>query len=277
MKYGLLAVAAAWILSGCTVQVSGSFTDDCKFQEEHTATIPVGAVKNLSVIADSGSLRVEGRPGLTEVRVQGTACASSENLLSQVDLRTENAGDVVRVQAIVPSVTFGNSPRLDLIIEVPDTMLASIQDESGDIQVQRVAGVVVKDDSGSIDLIEITGPIRITDDSGDIEIRDASGKVVIEEDQSGNIRIDGVKGDVQIDRDDSGDIDITEVTGSVTIDEDNSGNIQILDITGNVLISEDDSGSIDVNRVQGDFTVRRDGSGNIHYSNVGGQTTVPRK
>lgn len=258
ITYGLLALAAAWILTGCSVEVSGSIADNCRFQQDRSATVAVGDAKTLSVIARAGSLRVEGRSGLNEVRVHGTACANTENLVNRVDLRAEKAGDVVRVEAIVPSASFGTSPTLDLIIEVPETMVARIDDASGEIEVLRIAGVEVEDSSGSMDLAEITGPIRINDDSGDIEIRDAGGTVVVREDGSGSIRIDGVKADVQIDRDDSGDIDITDVTGSVTIDEDGSG-------------------SIDVDAIKGDFTVRRDGSGGISYRNVGGRTTIPSR
>lgn len=259
IKYGLLALsfAAAWVLTGCSVEVSGSIADNCKFQQARSATIAVDDAKTLSVIARAGSLRVEGRPGLNEVRVQGTACATSENLVNRVDLRAEKVGDVVRVEAILPSVSFGNSPMLDLIIEVPETMAARIDDTSGEIEVRRIAGVEVEDDSGSMDLTEIAGPVRISDDSGDIDVRDVTGNVVVKDDGSGGMRIDGVKGDVQIDQDGSGDIDITDVTGSVTIDEDGSG-------------------SIDVDEIQGDFTVRRDGSGDIHYRNVAGRTAIPK-
>ena len=257
IKYGLLAVAAAWILSGCSVEVSGSIADNCKFQQDRSATVAVDGTKTLSVIAGAGSLRIEGRPGLGEVRVRGTACAPSQSLVDRIDLRAEKVGDVVRVETILPSGSFGSSPTLDLTIEVPESMVARIDDASGEIQVLRIAGVEVEDSSGSMELVEIAGPIRISDDSGDIEVRDAGGNVVVKDDGSGSIRIDGVKGDVQIDRDSSGDIDIT-------------------DVAGNVIIDEDGSGSIDVDTVQGDFTVRRDGSGGIQYRNVSGHTSVPK-
>jgi len=257
MKYAVLALAIAGILSGCTVHIDASGFDNCRFQEERSATIPVDGAKTLQVMARAGSLRVEGHPGLTEVQVKGTACASTEGLLRDVDLRAEKAGDVVRVEARIPTVV-GNSPTLDLTVEVPEAMLARVEDSSGDLEIQNTAGADVTDESGEIDLYDIAGPIRVDDQSGDILIRNAKSDLVIYRDQSGSIRIDGVKGNVTVDRDESGDIDIATVSG-------------------NVMIEEDQSGNIDVREVTGDFTVRQDGSGEITYSKVNGRVSIPRR
>lgn len=258
MKYGLLALAAASILTGCTVHIDAGGFDTCRFREDRSATVPVDGARDLTVLARAGSLRIEGRPGLTEVRVTGTACATSESLVRDVQLRAEKTGSTVRVEAILPTVTVGNSPVLDLTLEVPDSMLARVDDSSGDIEIRGIAGADVTDQSGEIELIDVTGPVRLDDQSGDILVRNAGSDVVVFRDQSGNIRIDGVKGTVTVNRDESGEIEIMNVTGNVTIDEDESGSIEVRDVTG-------------------DFTVRRDGSGDIRHSNVKGHVSIPRK
>lgn len=277
MTYVLLAVAAAWILSGCSIHIDASGFDNCRFQEERSATIPAEGARNLTVLAGAGTLRIEGRPGLTEVRVKGTACAATENLVQQIQIRTERNGDTIRVEADLPAIVTGNSPVLDLALEVPEAMIARIEDSSGDLEVRRIAGAEVRDDSGQIELIDLTGPIRVEDLSGDIEIRNAGGTVLIPRDQSGNIRILTAKSTVTIDRDESGDIEIRDVTGSVTIGEDQSGEITVENVTGNVTIDEDQSGSIQVRDISGDFTVRHDGSGEIRHERVGGTVSIPRK
>ncbi|HWI64648.1 MAG TPA: hypothetical protein VNT75_22710 [Symbiobacteriaceae bacterium] len=258
MKYGLLAVAAAWILTGCTVQVSTSGLDTCKFREERSATLPAADVRTLNVLARSGSLRIEGRSGLTEVRVRGTACATTQDLVSRVDLKAEKAGDTIRVEAVIPPVSVGNSPMLDLALEVPESMIARIEDTSGDIEVRRIAEVEIDDESGSMDVVDIAGPVRITDESGEIEVINAGG-------------------DVRIPRDQSGNITIRAAARNVTIDRDESGEITISDVAGDVLIDTDESGGIDVRDIRGNFTVNRDGSGGIRYEHVSGSVRVPSK
>lgn len=257
LKAGLLALAAALLLTGCTIHISTDGFDSCRYQEDRSATVPVDGARSLLVLAEAGNLRVEGRPGLTEVRVRGTACATTENLVRDVDLRTRKSGDTIQVDVLLPR-TSGNSPYLDLEIEVPENMVVRVEDTSGNLEIRRVAAAEVDDQSGDIDLIDIAGAVRVVDQSGEIIIRNAGADVVIPEDQSGNISIRGAKGNVTIDRDESGEIDIADVTGNVTIDEDQSG-------------------SIDVRDVKGDFTVRRDGSGGISYAGIGGHVSLPRK
>lgn len=259
MRYGLLAVAAALVLTGCTVDGSARFSvDNCSYREDRSATVPVEKAKDLVVHAGAGSLRIEGSSDLTEVRVRGTACAASENLVRDIQLKTGQKGDAVEVEAVLPQTAFGNSPYLDMVIEVPRTLMVRVTDQSGNVQVEGVAGVTIVDGSGSMDLVEVTGDIRIRDESGDIEVRRSTGNVVIERDGSGSIRVAGLKGNLTVEVDDSGDISVEDVQGSVDIESDGSG-------------------SIDVRTVTGDFTVGRDGSGDIRYSGVDGSVRVPSK
>lgn len=274
IRYGLLAVAAALVLTGCTVQVS---VDSCRYSEELTASVPVGSEKVLNVYADTGSLTIEGRPDLKEVRVRGTACASTESQLSSIQLKAEPTGEQVRVEAVLPKVNFGNSPSLSLVIEVPEAMQVRVTDDSGDVRIERVAGVDIDDQSGSVVLQEIAGRVVIRDDSGDVEVRDVTGDVEVEDDQSGSMTFTKIRGNLIINRDDSGDITANDVAGSVTIDRDESGNITISGVKGSVTVNNDDSGSIDVRDITGDFTVKADGSGTIYHSGVGGTVKLPAK
>jgi hypothetical protein len=257
-----LSAASVLLTAGCTGGFSVNInTDGCQFREERTATVPVEAAKRLAVDAGAGSLRVEGKADLTEVRVTGTACAPTEALVREVKLRAEKSGDTVSVEALIPKnvIVSGSGPHLNLVIEAPADLVATVKDTSGDLTVAKLAGATIEDGSGDITVDDVKGPVHITrDDSGDIEVRNAGG-------------------DVTVDQDDSGSISISKVTGNVTIGDDGSGDIDVTDTTGSVTVRADDSGSIAVRDVKGDFTVSRDGSGDIRYSNVGGKVTVPHK
>ena len=213
------------------------------YDEPRNATVPASGATVLKIDARAGLLRVTGRTDITEVRVRGTARASSKSLLADIKLEAERRGDEVTVRAVMPEMDdccgWNREALLDLVIEVPAKLAVDIDDTSGDLTVESVAAKV-----------------RIDDKSGNIRVRDT--------------------GDVWI-RDTSGGIDIRGVKGSVDIEEDSSGEIEVDDVTGSVHVGRDSSGGIDVSRVGGDFVVDHDGSGSIDYDEVKGKVDIPRK
>jgi len=196
------------------------------------------------VDARAGQLRITGRADITEVRVRGTARASSRSLLPDIKLEAVREGNEVRVRAIIPEhrdcCDWNDQALLDLVIEAPAKLAMDVEDTSGDMTIEGIAAKV-----------------RVDDTSGNIRVRDAGGDVWIS--------------------DTSGGIDIRGVKGSVDIDEDTSGEIEVDDVTGSVHVGRDSSGSIGVSRVGGDFVVERDGSGSIDYDDVKGKVDIPRK
>lgn len=209
-------------------------------------TVNAAGATVLKVDARAGTLRITGRPGITEVRVRGTARASSRGLLDEIRLEATRTGTEIQVRAVMPSSRssgrdsgWNEHAMLDLVLEVPADLALDVEDTSGDIVIEAVAARV-----------------RIDDNSGGIRVRDV--------------------GDLWI-SDSSGEIDIRGVKGSVEIDDDSSGEIQVYDVTGSVHVRRDSSGSIDVSRVGGDFVVGRDGSGSIDYDDVKGKIDIPRK
>jgi hypothetical protein len=213
------------------------------YDELRNATVNAAGATTLKIDARAGQLRVTGRTDITEVRVRGTARASSRGLLADIKLEAVRNGNEVTVRAILPDyhdTNWNTQALLDLVIEAPATLPLDINDSSGDMTIENVAAKT-----------------RIEDSSGNIRVRDAGGDLWID--------------------DSSGGIDIRGVKGSVDIDEDSSGEIEIYDVTGSVRVGRDSSGSIDVSRVGGDFVVEHDGSGSIDYDGVKGKVDIPRK
>ena len=251
-----LAVCSAIACLAASPALAGN---DCRYDEPREATVEAKGAKSVRIIAKAGTLRIEGRSGLEEVRVRGTACASKERLLDDVRLEAERSGDVVRVEAIIPDNRsfWRSSSRLDLTIEVPDSVALRVRDSSGSTDIRGVGELSLKDSSGSIFIEDVAGNIEVDDSSGEIEIVGAERDVRVE--------------------DSSGEIDIREVGGSVDIVQDSSGEIDISKVEGSVLVRRDSSGSIYVRDVGGDFTVERDGSGSIRYRDVKGRVDIPKK
>jgi hypothetical protein len=249
------AIAAAPFLISSVARAQGAYS-----APRHAAVDASGA-RTVEVEAGAGSLRVEGKPGLRQVQVNGTARSSSQQFLSQIRLVAERRGDVVFIKADIPEENFRSndgddySAALDLVVEVPQGMNADISDGSGDA---TVIGV---------------GSLEATDGSGDFSVDGAAGTVRVN-DGSGNLKIENVGGDVRV-TDGSGDINVRNVTGSFTVENDGSGGIYATDVRGSVIVEHDGSGSIEVTKVGRDFRVESKGSGDIEYASVSGAVDIP--
>jgi hypothetical protein len=232
---------------------------ECRYDAPREAQLDAQGLRVVRIEAKAGELRIHGSGG-DQVRIRGTACASSRDRLEEVALRAERDGDTARIEVEIPEgdwSLFGESSRLDLEIDVPESVALDVEDSSGSVEVSGVVSLSLQDSSGSID---------VTDVAGDVSVRDSSGEIEIE----------SVGGDVRI-SDGSGSIEVRDVVGSVTIDEDGSGSIDISDVERDVRIGRDGSGSIDVERVGGDFTVEHDGSGGIRHREIAGRVDIPRR
>lgn len=232
---------------------------DCAYREPRDATVDAAGAKEIRIVARAGFLRVEGRSGLTEVRAQGTACADTESLLDQIRLSATRSGDRVRIEVEIPENRgfWDHDARLDLSMEVPDTVPLVVRDSSGPLELRGVASAEIEDSSGEMVILDVAGNLTVDDSSGEIEIARIGGSIRLQ--------------------DSSGEIDIREVGGSVDIVQDSSGDIDIAGVGGNVLIRRDSSGGIDVRDVEGDFTVEHDGSGGIRHRNVKGAVQIPER
>lgn len=228
------------------------------------ADVDVRGAKSIEVHAGAGSLRIQGRPGISQVEVRGTARASSRDHLADIKLVAERRGDVVYIKSDVPEDRNGGfwsnvrgdwNLQLDLVIEVPLNVALDVEDGSGEIKISDV------------------GPLKLTDGSGEMTIIGVKGDLTIE-DGSGSITIENVEGRVRV-SDGSGEIRAKNIVGDFIVDEDGSGGIDIAGVGGSVRIEHDGSGGVDVERVAGDFIVNNKGGGSIRSSGVRGKIDIP--
>jgi hypothetical protein len=256
-------VAAVFIVAASFIPTKAKAQDE--YKAPRNADVDARGARTVRIDAAAGNLRVEGRTGLTEVRVRGTARASRRSQLESIKLLAERRGSEVYVRAEIPddardgwrAFSPGHFMALDLVIEVPISLPLEVDDGSGEARFIN------------------TGPLTLEDGSGEIEIRGARGDVDVT-DGSGTIVIDGVEGNVKI-SDGSGEIRARNVTGDVTVEEDGSGDIDVAEVGGTVRVEDDGSGNIDVGRVAGDFVVGNDGGGSIRYDTVKGSVRIPER
>lgn len=227
-----------------------------------TATVPAAGAQRIEVIGRAGWLRIEGKSGLSEVRVRGTARASSRARLEEIRLIAEVKSGVIYVEADIPEHRGGwrddddYYQALDLAIEVPSQLPLDVEDGSGDIEIRNVGALELQDGSGEVIVEHVGGRLRVKDGSGEVRITD-------------------VKGDVDVD-DGSGELEIRDVQGAVDVGSKGSGELRITDVAKSVHVGSKGSGTVDVSRIGGDFIVDHKARGDIEYSDVKGKVDVPR-
>lgn len=238
--------------------VAADDDDECRYSADRQAVLQVEDAADLRIEAEAGFLKVIGEPGLSEVIVDGIACASTAAYLEDIELRTGRRGSSLTLDVDLPDIdwNWNRYVRLDLTVRVPADLALDIEDGSGSIDIEGVGTTRLDDGSGSITIENLRGDLTLRDGSGSIDVRDVEGSLTVDEDGSGSMQISGI-------------------TGDVDIDEDGSGSISIRDVGGNVRIREDGSGSIRAVEVVGDFIVDRDGSGGITADGIGGRVEIP--
>ena len=210
--------------------------DSCAQSAARFDTVPADGISSVRIIAEAGSLDVTGGADVTEVTVEGTACASNSSALEEVELEVREDGS----QVVIETKTPGGTARLDFAVNLPDLMTVEIEDGSGGISVRDVAALTLTDGSGDVDVSGVAGEVRVLDDgSGDLEVRRIGGDVAVDSDGSGEILVSETDGSVYIGSDGSGSITITDVAGDLRIDEDGSGGISHSGVKGVVDIPEE--------------------------------------
>jgi hypothetical protein len=277
MTRTVAAAAFGSALLACAALVP-AHAEDCEHTAHRTANQAGPDIQRVVVEARAGDLVVRGGSG-RDVTVDGKACASTANLLADIQLEIRRDGDTVYVRTVMPDISGGmfgitRYAYLDLTVGVPKTATVKIDDSSGDMHVNDVQAANISDSSGDQTVERIAGDLEVEDSSGEIKIVDVGGGLRLR-DSSGDVDIDKVQGDVKVTVDSSGDLDIRRVTGGVHILSDSSGEIEIADVKRDVIIDEDSSGSIRVTDVGGNFEVGSDGSGGIRYERVTGSVRVP--
>jgi hypothetical protein len=246
--------AAALLAGGAPTVAAQDFT------APRTATVPAAGIRRIDVLGRAGSLRIDGRAGLTEVRIRGTARASSRSLLDEIKLVAEVKDGVIYIEADIPDHDWSwrdGQQGLDLTIEVPNELPLEVEDGSGELEIRNVGALELRDGSGEATVEHVGGKLRVRDGSGELTITD-------------------VKGDVEV-TDGSGTLEIRDVQGGVDVDTKGSGEVRVTNVTKSVHIGSKGSGTLDVAHVGGDFIVDRKASGSIDYADVKGRVDVPTR
>ena len=278
----------AWTAAMAIVAPAGLAAQDrCEHRDVKTLSGPANG--SLEVHAGAGELAIEGRSGISEIRVTAVLCASSQERLDElsvalVSLTEDDTERGRRTTAVVldgdrlttdyPSANgrWGarNYATINLEVEVPLGTDVDVEDQSGSTSVSGVGRLRIEDGSGST-TVRDAGAVMVKDGSGSLRIEDVDGDVHVE-DGSGSLEIQRVGGAVEV-SDGAGSLRIREVANDVEV-SDGSGSIEIEAVGGSVRV-EEMSGGLSVRDVAGDLVVSGGRRERIRYSNVRGSLDLP--
>ena len=232
--------------------------------ESKDLVLSAAGIDTLVIHCGAGSLKLQGTSGSGTIQI--SARLEVENfsegdfrklIQDNVQLSLQKLGNQAILKSEVkPPAGTNIEVRINLEVELPETINVDITDGSGSINVNNLhSSLKIDDDTGSIKISDISGEVRIADSSGSIEIEEITGNVFVT-DGSGSISIESVRGNLIV-NDGSGSITIVEIDGNVTV-SDGSGSIDIQDVKKNVfiVIREEGSGIMEVEGVKGKVTIR---------------------
>lgn len=273
MKYAAVFVALVFPIIACSA-----------FAVTETKTLELSAegIEKTVIECGAGFLKVIGEEGLASIKVDAEINVknlSKDNLQEFIDkniaLTLEKKGNEAVLKSEVKEF-FGffkktiKNVHINLTMRIPKEMNLDISDGSGSIDVANLIGKMKIDDgSGSIAIEEADGNVEINDGSGSISASHVGGALDID-DGSGSISASHVGGTLNI-NDGSGGIDLQHIGGSMKVN-DGSGSIAAQDINGDVSIN-DGSGDIDLKTVNGDVSIN-DGSGGIELQLITGNVSI---
>lgn len=247
----LLSSALIVTLCGC-ITVNAKSLD---YQETKTLSVPMGNATSFHIDAAAGFLKIIGNDSLSDIKVTAEIYADDDN----IKLILKPSGDKIVLEADANAFRgsnfswVGESPRIDLTVEVPSKMKLDIRDGSGHISITSINNNInINDGSGSMAISNIKGNMNIDDGSGSLEIENVEGNIMID--------------------DGSGSLDIKHVSGTLEI-EDGSGGLDVYDVGGLVTI-DDGSGSINVKKLKSGLTIIEEGSGGLKMSDIEGPVSI---
>lgn len=288
MRLTLTAIAVATLGLGLSANASALGFGGMD-SEVRNLSVDASGLTKFKAQVSAGDFRLVGDPSATEVSVKATAYAKDLDPDAVKILLTRQSDHVQLLADYDKDSWFSSGDGyIDIQVIVPQKMTLAIDDGSGDIVVSEVIGdVSVNDGSGNINL-DVQGNVKVNDGSGDmrihspaysVSINDGSGNITVSEanhlkvnDGSGDIVVDRVNGKTSI-SDGSGDIVVRSMSGGSI--SDGSGDIKVM--TNNALLTiSDGSGDIRVPDLV-NVDIRGDGSGGVYVNGYLEESFKPKK
>lgn len=256
--------------------------EECRYSAPRNADLDAAGLQNLVLKLGSSDLDIQGVQGLNKIEVRGTACASEQAWLKDLQIGASSNGGHAAVAVVNNNDGhdfnfFGsNYAYLKLHVRVPASLAINVDTGSGDTQADNLASLDFESGSGDLIADHIAGALTLQLGSADVRANGV-GSVNLRGTGSGDVHANDVQGNVQADHSGSGDLSFGNVRGGVRVGSTGSGDVSLDGIGRDVEVGSTGSGDVTANGVSGNFTVRSIGSGDVRYHDVKGKVDVPRR
>lgn len=191
MRY-LPVLSLTLLLTSCDVE---GFIDSQRFKEEfrHVHALKQGGRVTLENY--NGSIEISGW-AKDEINITGTKYAASEDLLKQVKVDVQVAGDTVNIRTIPPAERKGMSGA-QFVIHVPRKVeLDRIQSSNGSVRITDVEGPArLRTSNGSVRAFNLSSKLEILTTNGSVEVRGLNGSANLRT-SNGTVTLDDIHGSV---------------------------------------------------------------------------------
>jgi Domain of unknown function (DUF5668)/Putative adhesin len=193
--------------------------------------------------SDEAEIRVNGKKG-----VKSWSESEARRISKEVSVEVVKNGDGYEVR---PAGSGDSRVNLEMDVVVP-----------------KKAQVSVRNEKGSVTVVDMATPLDINSGAGDIEVRNTNGDVTIDM-KRGDAKISSTKGDVNISG--SGDsVDVSDTTGSFTINGEFVGPVRADKVAKGVRFVSHRS-DLTISQLGGHMEA---GSGNIEVVDAGGNLAL---
>jgi DUF4097 and DUF4098 domain-containing protein YvlB len=211
-----VSILALTISSACVISVDASHVtvrDEKRFEVSGTPQV------TLTTFDGAIEVRSWDRP---EVVVEIEKRASDEAHAKQIEVRVEQSGDQIKIEAKSPQrgayFGFNTSPSVKLIASVPRQVDLTAHSGDGAITVERVKGrVTLESGDGAIRATDVHGPLRAHSGDGSIRIEGADGQIDADS-GDGGVWVGGKLAGLRVHTSD-GSVTVRAETGSAMSDD----------------------------------------------------------
>lgn len=269
------------LLFALTLLPAGAFAAEqhCKFSQPQALDLDLAGAKAVVFEVNSHDLRLQASPG-AKGALGGRACASTQDLLSQLSVTQQKVGDklVVKLERNNHglNINLGDTyAYLDITGTLPDTLMVQLKVGSGDASLTGARTMSADVGSGDVSARGIKEAVTATVNSGDLELDDI-GSLHLLSLGSGDVKATRLRGPARVGTVGSGDLELRNVEGAVSVESIGSGDVDVRDVRGAVTLGSVGSGDFEV-RNAASLSVQRVGSGDVRHSGVSGAVSLPPK
>lgn len=251
---GLVVMLAPTISGEETPVRPGLAVDSCLVTTVDTTIVSSLGLEALRMRIPAGSVRIAGRPDAAEARIIARRCASRSELFEALHLEVSPTPPDLTIGFQQPTHLFsrtrGSVARIDVVVEVPESIAVSVEGELGPVEVSDVGSLRLDTSLGDVRVVNVDGDVTLTTGVGEVVVGEVGGSVVIAADV-GDIHVWEIAGDLTVKEGHTGWVEIARIEGAVVIEDGQAGNVAVSDVVGDLQVGHMAEGRLGVKDVAG--------------------------